>query len=84
MMRSQQQLQTHNLSLRDISPYKLHNHTDVLLCMRAVKWHAQRMGANLLTELVVLQLKSQIHDRQGLLKAAQVRACCWSAGQTHI
>jgi hypothetical protein len=32
------------------------------------------MGANLLAELVVLQLKGQLHDRQGLLKAAKVGA----------
>jgi hypothetical protein len=67
-----------------ISPYKLHSHPDVLLCMRAVKWHAQRMGANLLAELVRLQLKSQLHERHGLLSAAQVGACCWSAGHLPI
>jgi hypothetical protein len=40
--------------------------------MRAVKWHAQQMGVELLAELVVVQLRMQLWERQAQLRAVQV------------
>jgi hypothetical protein len=40
--------------------------------MRAVKWHAQQMGVELLADLVVGQLRMQLWERQAQLRVVQV------------
>jgi hypothetical protein len=49
--------------------------------MRAVMWHGQRPGAELLGRLAGLQLRVQLWERQLKLQAAQVRIEEWSRGE---